>query len=1084
MFTPLIFYQKADYSFFLAPTPNGHNGLTLDNVEKHEAMESFKQPDPVHSIAGSFKDFSIADEDAFSQSQRSVSQATTFASQFTACSNISFNKLITHFRGNSQLQKDMLAILAALTEVIKEKGGTESTTEYFLGLMETIENAKETADIQAALMLLNMGIKSVPEAVLRKKFNETAGVLLDLIAKFVESSDINLLRTIISCLSVVLRAQEYSQWKLSSSLKFFDAILSFTIHTKPKIRKAAQHAITSILFGSCFMLPPKKEDDELADEMKADVPLIVHPASSRAAKFCVDQFKPEIINNNQTLLLHVLGLLQTVLGGFHKDDIKIISEHLLSIMTSGNMLVRTNCFQTFHALFNSKSNNLTSELLGRLVSALYEYRPDRTDFRQVLAWIMVMKQAHIKLVELNQKVCVQALPRFFEICINDLWMSDKPEVVSGTSNALKEILEECMKPICAADEMPTVEYRQAIKKIIKTLTKALSAPFGATSNHILVLCSVAFESMGKHFGEELEEAITILGTRYDEQSAQRVHIEHAVLSAITSIETETVLSCIPLTEANGNMSVKRSWILPLLREGLQNSSLEFFSRHIIKLAFQCYEKWQTLKDKKNNKAEAHIYELLCCQLWGLFPGFCRQPKDLHNFKLIAKTLGTVLNENPDLRPPILDGFKELLSNLETDEEKEVLAKYAQNYMTRFFNIYTTKPSTTYENEIRTSAFEVAKLYLLVTPKNVLNSLFESAIVQMNSKAPGSFMYDMLFDIVEAMALFQSADKIKELFNNYIVNTLVKDKNEKKAEENGDKLKDLSLRRRLKKAYQLLHDIMTSENEGCLEFVSTELDTIEKILSRTTYKVVEGTQVMRLACFNIVLEKTESVNVKSKIVKLSISEVLASFNNEAVIKDGIAYNLLRTVGQIYENADMMNDFVDAISAGLVGDDNQLISNSVTALKFTVQEFSEKLSVDALNFMIDGVQNLVVANQRNVVDASLHFLVIFVKVLPSPFVANHLRFIMKSLNLMVKDTRRYCRLIVKYLLNKLCKKFTPEEVIKLVPGSDEELHKQLREIKKKINRSKRNRLESLKKKSANGADDDSDDDMLNLDKKSMT
>jgi ribosomal RNA-processing protein 12 len=1064
--------------YFLAPSANENNGLTMEAVEKHEAMESFNRPDPVNSISGSLKDFSIGD-DAFSQSQRSVSQATTFASQFSACSNMSFSKLINNFRTDSQVHKEMLAILAALTEIIKEKGGSESSTEYFLALMETIENAKENSDIMAAVMLLNMGIKSVPEAVLRKKFNETAGILLDLIARFADAADKNILRTIISCLSVVLRAQEYSSWKLSSTLKFFDAMLSFTIHTKPKVRKAAQHAVTSVLFGSCFMLPPKKEiDDE--EELPAEAPKIVHPGSSNVSKFCVAQFKPEIINNNQTLLLHVLGLLQTVLPCFHKDDIKTISEHLLSIMTSGNMLVRTNCFQTFHALFNNtKSHNLPSQLVGRLVSALYEYRPDRTDFRQVLAWITVMKQAHIKLGKLSEQVCVQALPRFFEICINDLWLSDKMEVVSGTSNALKEILEECVKPICATETETAPEHRAPIKKIIKTLTKALSAPFGATSTHILVICGVAFESMGKHFGEELEEALTILGMRYDEQSAQRVHIEHAVFAGITSMDTERVLSCIPLTEANGSMSVKRSWILPLLREGLQNASLEFFNRHIIKLAFQCYTKWQALKEN-DRKSEAHIYELLCCQLWGLFPGFCRRPRDLHNFKLIAKTLGTVLNENPDLRPPVLDGFKEILSNIESDDDKEIFAKYAQNYMTRFFNIYTTKPPSTYDNEVRVSAFEVAKLYLKVTPKEVLNTLFESAVTQMNSKAPGSFMYDMLFDIVEAMTLFQSSDKIEELFKNYIVGTLVKDKKEK-LEEN-KKLKDQSLRRRLKKAYKLLQDIMASENQGCIDFVANELDNIEKILTTSTYKVVEGTQVARLACFNLLLEKKGSVNVNNKIVKISISEVLASFNNEAVMSDGIAYNLLRTVGKLYEDADKLNDFVDAVMAGLVGD-NQLISNTITVLKFIVQEFAEHLSIDTLKFILEQVLEFVVSNQRNEVNASLHFLVVFVKILPVAFVANHLRLIMKALSLMVPDTRRHCRLILSYLLKKLCKKFTAEEIIKMVPGTDEVLHKKLRNIRKEMSRAKRNRADNSKKKSK---DDDSDDEdeFMNVEKKSMT
>lgn len=1069
-----VLIQSCNNYFILAPSPNENNGLTMEAVEEHEARESFNRLDPVFGLAGSLKDFSIEDDAEFSQ-HSGVSRATTFASQFSACSNMSFCKLLTNFCADSEIQKQMLAILAALTEIIKEKGGTESSTEYFLALMETIENSKEDSDIQAALMLLNMGIKSVPEAVIRKKFNETAGILLDLISRFVESKQFNILRTIISSLAVVLRYQEYAEWKISSTMRFFDTILSFTIHTKPKVRKAAQHAIASILYKSCFMLPPKT--DEHDDDVKTESPDIVHPASLRVSKFCIDQFKPEIINNNQTLLLHILGLLQSVLSGFRKEDIKAISEHLLSIMTSGNILVRSNCLQTFHSLFSSKSRNLTANLVGRLVSALYEYRPDRTDSRQVLAWIMVMKQAHIKLEQLSPNDCTKSLPRFFETCINDLWLSDKIEVVSGISHTLKELLQECVQGICATEKKPNAEQCQSIKKIIKILTKALAAPFGSTSSHILVICGVAFESMGKHFDEDLSEALTILGMRYDEQSAHRVHIEHAVLSAISSMDTERVLACIPLTESNGQVSVKRSWLLPLLREGLHFASLEFFNRYIVKLARQCYTKWQSLKE--SNKTDAHINELLCYQLWGLFPGFCRQPRDLHNFNLIARTLGTVLNE-PDLRLPVLDGFKELLSDIKSDEEKEIFAKYAENYMTRFFNIYTSKPSTTYENEIRQSAFEVAKLYLVVTPKNVLNTLFEKAINEMNTKAPGSFIYDMLFDIVEVMTLFQSSDKIKELFMRYIVGTLVKDKKEKEDDDGSDKLRDQSLRRRLKKAYKLLHDILISENEGCQDFVASELDNISNMLTRTTYKVVEGTQAMRLACFNIVIEKKESVETKAKLVKISISEVLASFNNEAVMKDGIAFNLLRTVGKLFIDADQLNDFIDAVMAGLVGD-NQLISNTISSLQFIIQEFVDNISVESMKFILDQVLEFVVSNQRNEVNASLHFLVTCIKKLPVPFVANQLRIILKAITLMVEDTRRHCRLILSYLLKKLCKKFTPEEIIKLVPGSDETLHKKLRNIKKEINRSKRNRLENSRKKSAISADDDSDE---HFEKKSMT
>lgn len=44
-------------------------------------------------------------------------------------------RLLHRFRSDSPQHKEMLAILAAITEVIKERGGTQSSTEYFLALV-------------------------------------------------------------------------------------------------------------------------------------------------------------------------------------------------------------------------------------------------------------------------------------------------------------------------------------------------------------------------------------------------------------------------------------------------------------------------------------------------------------------------------------------------------------------------------------------------------------------------------------------------------------------------------------------------------------------------------------------------------------------------------------------------------------------------------------------------------------------------------------------------------------------------------------------------------------------------------------
>ena len=44
-------------------------------------------------------------------------------------------RFLAHFQPNSIIHKEMLAVLAAVTEVIKQNGGTESSTEYYAALV-------------------------------------------------------------------------------------------------------------------------------------------------------------------------------------------------------------------------------------------------------------------------------------------------------------------------------------------------------------------------------------------------------------------------------------------------------------------------------------------------------------------------------------------------------------------------------------------------------------------------------------------------------------------------------------------------------------------------------------------------------------------------------------------------------------------------------------------------------------------------------------------------------------------------------------------------------------------------------------
>lgn len=151
----------------------------------------------VNDVAGSFKDFNLDDE-MVSASQGTATFKTfqTFATNYSACSNMSFKKLLTQFRADSEQQKQELAILTALTEIIKERGGTESSTEYFILLMDTIEATTEETEIVAGVSLLSLGIKDVPEAVLRKRFGETVETLMELLEKHMDSTNQRFLKSV------------------------------------------------------------------------------------------------------------------------------------------------------------------------------------------------------------------------------------------------------------------------------------------------------------------------------------------------------------------------------------------------------------------------------------------------------------------------------------------------------------------------------------------------------------------------------------------------------------------------------------------------------------------------------------------------------------------------------------------------------------------------------------------------------------------------------------------------------------------------------------------------------------------------
>lgn len=119
------------------------------------------------------------------------------------------------------------------------------------------------------------------------------------------------------------------------------------------------------------------------------------------------------------------------------------------------------------------------------------------------------------------------------------------------------------------------------------------------------------------------------------------------------------------------------------------------------------------------------------------------------------------------------------------------------------------------------------------------AMFESAKEQQKTLEAGTFAAEAIFDIMEYLALYQTAEQLKSIFNDFITPVLKKTR-KPEISKNVEKLK-----RQQRKCYEMLSNIMTSENDGCLEFVTENITQIQDLVLGSLKTTCNTTQAARL-----------------------------------------------------------------------------------------------------------------------------------------------------------------------------------------------------------------------------------------------
>ncbi|XP_011855745.1 PREDICTED: RRP12-like protein isoform X2 [Mandrillus leucophaeus] len=764
----------------------------------------------------------------------------------------------------------------------------------------------------------------------------------------------------------------------------------------------------------------------------------------------MDVMSAQASSGSTSVLRWVLSCLATLL---RKQDLEAwgypvtlqVYHGLLSFTVHSKPKLVTACaMQAFHSLFHARPglSTLSAELNAQIITALYDYVPSENDLQPLLAWLKVMEKAHINLVRLQWDLGLGHLPRFFGTAVTCL-LSPHSQVVTAATQSLKEILKECVAPHMADVGSVTSSASgpaQSVAKMFRAVEEGLTYKFHAAWSSVLQLLCVFFEVCGRQAHPVMRKCLqSLCDLRLSPHFPHTAALDQAVGAAVTSMGPEVVLQAVPL-EIDGSeetLDFPRSWLLPVIRDHVQETRLGFFTTYFLPLA-------NTLKSKAMDLAQAgstvesKIYDTLQWQIWTLLPGFCTRPTDVAtSFKGLARTLGTAISERPDLRVTVCQALRTLITKgCQAEADRVEVSRFAKNFLPILFNLYGQPVAAGDTPAPRRAVLETIRTYLTITDTQLVNSLLEKASEKVLDPASSDFTRLSVLDLVVALAPCADEAAISKLYST------IRPYLESKA--HGVQ----------KKAYRVLEEVCASPQGPGALFVQSHLEDLKKTLLDSLRSTSSPAKRPRLKCLLHIVRKLSAEH--EEFITALVPEVILCTKEVSVGARKNAFALLVEMGHAFlrfgsNQEEALQRYLVLIYPGLVGAVT-MVSCSILALTHLLFEFKGLMGTSTVEQLLENVCLLLASRTRDVVKSALGFIKVAVTVMDMAHLAKHVQLVMEAIGKLSDDMRRHFRMKLRNLFTKFIRKFGFELVKRLLP---EEYHKVLVNIRKAEARAKRHR-----------------------------
>ena len=910
--------------------------------------------------------------------------AQSFATVWTNCSNVSFNKLLLRFDSSSAVHKQMLAVLAAITETIHANGGKETETEYFAALMTSLESVDNEENLTAILSLIQMVIKRLPPNVIRAKFSEASKVLIDYLAKYIKGDNGLIVRSLITSVSQLLLQQESAVWELSSTKNIFEIILSLSIHSKPRIRKCAQKSIARILRSN-----PNQSINAL-----------YHPMAKLTADFCIRKIEESATNDNINAVLYILILLSDILSVLPNSSLKKCAEVMLTQMTFGNVLIVSTAFKAFYLLFSAQPNPniLTPELNAKLISALYDYQPNINDSQPLIAWLQTIQKAFTNLYRTDKRLCFNHLPKLFETGIGCL-LSDAKEVHSCVATCLKQIYTDCIHPsIVDIDKF-------IVQKIYASLEKSLEFEYCNAWSPLFGLISHMFNEKCSELTAQIMSRLVVIRESYDCVYAS--DIDSAIGTAVQVFGPEYVLKFCSLNLNEENNDVSHNWLLPVLKDNIKDSELSLFGEYFIPLS-NILETTCNSLESEGNQITAKTCAILVSQIWSLLPSFCIHPKDFDkSFRRIAQTLGTILSNKPSFRSYVFMAFKNLSKSFDNPLIPKELSKFSKNFIPILFNIYTNEMNINQMKNQGFAVYEVIQIFLSISDSSLIQIFYTKLLEKLKNESNNAFTRQSLMDLIRAFVPYVTKENIKYIYDEIAMPFV--QSNEHTTEQ--------------KKAFRIIEEICKSDSNVCQEFFKESSQEIMNMLFESIDRCLSSSKAYILKSLKELIAKyldNESFDWANIFPQITVKTLNCLSINSRKMKNS-ALDLLVCITNGYKTIDGKPDRMFETLVGFLVEKQHSSSAVINTLNHLYLHYRSQIPKHIECNIIENIVLSIGSDNRQTIQASIEFLKYFFRNASADQLSTYLELIINNLSSIDRKHKNHFRMKVKQMFIRLVRKY---------------------------------------------------------------